>query len=350
LAAVERPVPTLSSGQVLLEVCYVSICGTDVHVLQTDADGFSRSSAPASHWETGIQFGHEVAARVAAVAPEVQRISVGAYVTADSLVPCRQLDCRTCQTGLWNACPRAYLLGLQSDGVFGELAVAPATSVHNLSPLIERYGVSSGLRFATLAEPLGVALHSYHQACRWLCSAPSRVLILGAGAIGMFLAWKSWLSGAERIVVIEPNAERAKLVHQFADEVLSPADWRSQRGCAFAWQADAIFDACGQPDLAAALTRLAPGGAFITLARTGQSLCFRADDVITNGQAIIGTRGHVGHVPEAIQMLASGGIEPVMFLTRSLDGLDQLYSVLQDPLSLGAELKISCQVSQTCLV
>src|SRR5262245_31986495 len=181
VSLVERETPRLSAGQVLLEVCSVSICGTDVHVLQTDADGFSRSSVPASHWETGIQFGHEVAARIAAVAPGVQEVSVGEYVTADSLVPCRHPDCRTCQARLWNACPRAYLLGLQSDGVFGELAAAPATSVHRIKPLTERYGVAGGVRFATLAEPLGVALHAYSQSCRWLHAEPQRVLILGAG-------------------------------------------------------------------------------------------------------------------------------------------------------------------------
>lgn len=346
LEIVELRVPALAAGQVLLEVCNVSICGTDVHVLQTDAEGFSRSSVPASRWETGIQFGHEVAARVAAVAPGVQGISVGEYVTADSLVPCRQPDCHTCRAGLWNACPRAYLLGLQSDGVFGELAVVPATSVHSISALIERYGVSSGLRFATLAEPLGVALHAYQQSCRWLGVAQQRVLVLGAGAIGLFLAWKARLLGAERVIVVEPNAERGNLVSQFADVVLSPDDWNSQLGCDAEWQADVIFDACGQSDLATALTRLAPGGALITLARTGQSVSFRGDEVITNGQAIIGTRGHVGHVPQAIQMLSSGGIDPDMFLTRSLDGISQLYDALQNPMSLTTELKFSCQISQ----
>jgi len=237
------------------------------------------------------------------------------------------------------------LLGLQSDGVFGELAVVPATSIHRIAPLIERYGVSSGLRFATLAEPLGVALHAYHQSGRWLRAAQPRVLILGAGAIGVFLAWKSRHSEAERVVVIEPNAQRANLASQFADAVLSPEDWQSQLGHAAEWQADVIFDACGQSDLATALTHLAPGGALVTLARTGQSVCFRGDGVITNGQAIIGTRGHVGHVPAAIQMLASGGIDPGMFLTCSLDGISQLYSALQNPQSLITELKISCQIS-----
>jgi scyllo-inosose 3-dehydrogenase len=348
VAVVERRVPVLSSGQVLLEVCHVSICGTDVHVLQTDAEGFSRSSVPASHWETGIQFGHEVSARVAAVAADVHTVSVGDFVTADSLVPCRQADCRTCQAGHWNACPRAYLLGLQSDGVFGELAVAPASSVHPIAPIIQRYGASRGLRFATLAEPLGVALHAYQQAMRWLSTSPPRVLILGAGAIGLLLAWKARLSGTERVIVIEPNPQRAGVAGQFADEVLTPNEWQSQRECALEFQPDVIFDACGQADLETALKRLAPGGAFVTLARTGQSITFPGDGLITSGQAIIGTRGHVGHVREAIDLLASGKIDPYLLLTRSLDGIPQLFSALQNPQCLSAELKVTCQISTLC--
>jgi hypothetical protein len=82
------------------------------------------------------------------------------------------------------------------------------------------------------------------------------------------------------------------------------------------------------------------------LARTGQSVCFRGDGLITNGQAIIGTRGHVGHVPEAIQVLASSEIDPDMFLTRSLDGILRLYDALQNPQSLPNEQKISCQIAQ----
>src|SRR5262245_59660201 len=56
LTLVQRPTPALMAGQVLLEVCNVSVCGTDVHVLQTDGEGFCHSSVPASQWESGIQF------------------------------------------------------------------------------------------------------------------------------------------------------------------------------------------------------------------------------------------------------------------------------------------------------
>src|SRR5262245_8845422 len=219
ISLVERELPRLSAGQVLLEVCNVSICGTDAHALQTDADGFSCSSVPAAHWESGIQFGHEVAARIAATAPDVDGFAVGDYVTADSLVPCRREDCRTCRAGQWNACPRAYLLGLEADGMFGELAVAPATSVHSIAPLIESYGLVRGLMFASLAEPLAVALQAYAQANRWLGQRRPRVMVLGAGMIGLFLAWKARLSGADWIEVAEPKTGRAEISRMFADAV-----------------------------------------------------------------------------------------------------------------------------------
>jgi threonine dehydrogenase-like Zn-dependent dehydrogenase len=346
VSVVERQVPALSAGQVLLEVCNVSVCGTDVHVLQTDAEGFSCSSVPAAHWEEGIQFGHEVAARVIAVAPGGQNVAVGDFVTADSLVPCRRPECRTCRAGLWNSCPQACLLGLEADGAFGEFAVVPAASVHSIAPLISRYGTLRGLRLASLAEPLGVALHAYAQANRWLRQFRPRVLVLGAGAIGQFFAWKSRLAGAESIVIVEPNIRRAELAREFADLVIHPDDFDAAfPSDAFDSSPDIVLDACGQAAITTLLQTLAPGGVLVTVARTGQQICFESDRVITNGQAIVGIRGHVGYLPEAIGLLSDCDIDPEKFITRSFDGLSQLHAALKDTKPLADELKVSCQIS-----
>lgn len=346
LSMVHRPWPTLSAGQVLLKVCNTTICGTDIHVLQTDPDGYCCSSVPARHWETGIQFGHEMAAQIVAAGTGVRGFQVGDYVTADSLVPCRDPNCRCCRTGQWNACPKAYLLGFQADGVFGEFAVAPASSVHSIDPLVRRFGVVRALRTASLAEPLGAALHSFHQARRWLREDRPGVLVLGAGPIGLFLAWTARLTGSRRVVVVEPNPRRADNARQFADQVVHPDEFGSELGPdAFGTGPDVVFDACGQANMNQIVKVLAPGGVVVTLARTAQQICVACDPLITNGQAIVGARGHVGYVPEAIEMLANGGIDPEMFITRTLDGMSQLLAALREPRKLSDELKVSCRIS-----
>jgi threonine dehydrogenase-like Zn-dependent dehydrogenase len=238
------------------------------------------------------------------------------------------------------------LLGLQADGVFGELAVVPAASVHSIAPLISRYGTAGGVRLASLAEPLGVSLHAHAQAIRWLRQVQPRVLILGAGAIGLFFAWKARLAGVESVVMVEPNARRAERAQEFADVVLHPDEFDDQLTANMRdSDPDIIFDACGQAAIRPLLRTLAPGGVLVTAARTGQRICFETNDMITNGQAIIGTRGHVGYVPEAIRLLSGCDLDPGQFITRTLDGLAELRAVFQDPDLLAGEFKVSCQVS-----
>jgi threonine dehydrogenase-like Zn-dependent dehydrogenase len=345
LSLVERNWPPLAAGQVLLQVHCVSICGTDVHAMQTDADGYSCSSVPATHWESGIQFGHEVAGRVVALGPSVSGFAVGDYVTADSLVPCRRDDCQLCRTSRWNACPRAYLLGFQADGVFGEFAVLPAASIHSIDPLIKRYGLPNAQRIASLAEPLGVALHAYHQASRWQPAEAPQVLVLGGGPIGLFFAWKARASGSPRVVIVEPNPHRANYARMVADLVVHPDQFDAQcNRDVFRFGPDVILDACGHAELNSVLPYLAPGGAIVTMARTGQLTCIATDALITSGQAIIGVRGHVGQVPNAVKMLATSDIDPEIFITRQLDGMAQLRAMLGEPNRLGNELKVSCQI------
>lgn len=346
LSLVERNWPTLAAGQVLLQVLSVSICGTDVHAMQTDADGYSCSSVPATHWESGIQFGHEVAARVVALGPGAGGFAIGDYVTADSLVPCRRSDCRLCRTSRWNACPQAYLLGFQADGVFGEFAVLPSASIHSIDPLIRRYGLAKAMRIASLAEPLGVALHAYHQASHWLHTEAPSVLVLGGGPIGLFFAWKARLSGSPKVVIVEPNPRRADHARMVADLVMHPDQLDAQcNRDVFGIGPDVVLDACGQAKMNSVLQLLSPGGAIVTMARTGQLACIATDTLITSGQALIGVRGHVGQVPQAVEMLATSDIDPETFITRHLDGMSQLRSLLCEPNRLGDELKVSCHIS-----
>ena len=343
LVARSQPIP--AAGHVLLKVCCTSICGTDVHVLQTDAEGYSCSSVPARNWERGIQFGHEMAAQIIRLGSEVEGVQVGDYVTADSLVPCRDRKCRTCRRRQWNECPESYLLGLQADGVFGEIAVAPARSIHSIDPLVRRFSLAHALQSASLAEPLGNALHCFSVARRWLRKNNPHVMVLGAGPAGLFLAWTARSARCRQVILVEPNSRRAEYARQFADVVLHPAEIESTLGSGgIGVRPDAVFDACGQGDMNQVLKALAPGGIVLTMARAGQKVCVAGDTLVTNGQAIVGVRGHVGYVPKAIEMLAGGGIDPEMFISRTLDGISQLHAALCEPNSLCSELKVSCRI------
>ncbi len=338
-----RPKP--APDGVVLEVITGSICGTDFHVLQTDEDGYSCSSVPARNWEHGIQFGHEMAGRVVGIGSAVTDWKIGDLVSIDSLVPCRRTECRACAARHWNYCPDAFLIGLETDGTFGEFAVAPAASVHSIAPLLGRYPFDLAVAMAALAEPLGVALHAIEQARRWLSEKHPSALVLGAGPIGAFLAWQARSNGFDPVVVLEPNLKRRTCAGQFADLALHPDDFDiSMNQEIFGLGPSVVFDACGA-DIAPIVAGLAPGGTIVTVARTGQNMRLSNDTLITRGIAVIGSRGHVGCVPPALERLANLDLEPETFLTRSLDGLDELLAVLKDPIASTDELKVVCRIS-----
>ena len=340
-----RARPDPGPGGLVLEVITASICGTDIHALQTDKDGYSCSSVPAREWEHGIQFGHEMAGRVVGIGPAVAGCKIGDMVTIDSLVPCRRTECNACAAQHWNYCSDAFLIGLQANGTFGEYALAPAASAHPITPLLRRYSFDLAVQVAALAEPLGVALHAIHQARRWLSEKSPSALVMGAGPIGMFLAWQARTNGFDPVVVLEPNPKRCSRAREFAHMAMHPDDYDIQVAQdVFGNGPSVVFDACGA-DLGPIVDTIAPGGAIVTIARTGRTMRLSNDSLITRGIAVIGSRGHVGHVPLALERLATFDGEPETFLTRVLNGLDELLAALRDPGAFPDEFKVVCRIS-----
>ncbi len=335
-----------AAGMVLVRILRVAVCGSDVHSVQTDADGRPLFSGPAANWDRGIVFGHEFVGRVVSCGAGVS-LPPGILVTGDSLVPCRKNECITCEDGRFNICPSGYLIGLETDGVFAEYATLPAKSLHRIDGLIERRGVEAGIRLAVLAEPLGVALNALCDADQRLRRWERTILIYGGGPIGILTAVAAKYRGYYPVVVLEPNPIRAKIAERYADYVHHPDDVC----CDFLTNAfgvdgpTCVFDAAGGINFDDVMQLVAPAGEIVTVARTGQSIGFRSDVVITGGKSIIGARGHVGFVPRALRVLADPRFDLSFLITRELRNLDELLDALQEPEMFANELKVACDVS-----
>ncbi len=168
---------------------------------------------------------------------------------------------------------------------------------------------------------------------------------MGAGPIGMFLAWQARCNGFDPVVVLEPNPMRCVRARQFAHMALHPDDYDIQVAQdVFGLGPSVVFDACGA-DLGPIVDTVAPGGSIVTIARTGRTMRLSNDSLITRGIAVIGSRGHVGQVPLALERLARFGGAPETFLTRVLNGLDELLGALRNPIAFADEFKIVCRIS-----
>ena len=154
-------VPELGSHDVLVEVAYCGVCGTDLHMV---LDGWG---AP------DTIFGHEWSGRVAAAGAEA-RINEGAAVVGRGWAECGR--CEQCQAGRPGLCSHRPLAGLD-DGHSGAFARYLVTDHRNLTAVPD--GV--GLREAAYAEPLAVAMHAVTQGA---FQPGGRAMVFGCGPIG----------------------------------------------------------------------------------------------------------------------------------------------------------------------
>jgi L-iditol 2-dehydrogenase len=184
----ERPVPDPGPGEVLVEVSHCGVCGSDLHMV---LDGWGHP---------GRVGGHEWSGRVAAVGPGVNGWDLGAPVVGGNPVGCGA--CAYCAAGRPSLCQgRDPVAG--DDGHEGAFARYVLTAAAGLLPV----GESLALRTAALTEPLAVALHAL---TRSAVVPGERVLVTGAGPIGLLAVAALRAAGVDDVVVSEPATTRRK--------------------------------------------------------------------------------------------------------------------------------------------
>jgi L-iditol 2-dehydrogenase len=165
-----------------------------------------------------LVLGHEAAGTVVALGSAVESLGlglkVGDRVAIEPQRPCEQ--CHVCRSGKYNLCPRLKFSGSASANppVQGTLQARyshPAAWVYGLPP-------NMSWQEAAMVEPLSVAVHAVRRA---KVRGGSRVVVLGAGAIGLFCAAVARVNGARWIGMVDVDGARLDFSrrHGFADAV-----------------------------------------------------------------------------------------------------------------------------------
>ena len=171
---IDRPTP--APGEVLLRVGACGICGTDLHYYE-GVFPYSRKRVP----------GHEFAGEVVEVGDGVTQIAVGDRVAIEPLRRCG--ECANCTSGRYHICERMNFTSDQSNGGMAEYVTMPAYTCYKLPDEVD-------FELAALTEPLAVSLHGQHMVG---VRSGERVLVLGAGTIGLMSTLGAWSAGAEVI-------------------------------------------------------------------------------------------------------------------------------------------------------
>jgi (R,R)-butanediol dehydrogenase/meso-butanediol dehydrogenase/diacetyl reductase len=172
--------PEPAADEVQLRVAACGICGSDLHMTEHPLTfGIGQ----------GTVLGHELAGEVIEVGGDVSGFAVGDRVAVAPMWGCGA--CESCRKGEPAWCPQMRLIG----GGYAEFASVAARQCRHLPddlPLAE----------GALAEPVAVGLHAV---IRSRMKPGDKVLILGAGPIGLLVAFWARRMGADEVIVADIN-------------------------------------------------------------------------------------------------------------------------------------------------
>ena len=318
----EKQMSSLKADHIRIEMIYAGICGTDLHLLQKDSDGFVLTSAPFNIPPEGRIIGHEGIGRVVSVGSQVSGFKLGDIVGLESIITCK--NCSACRRGNFNQCVHAKLLGMQTDGIFSAIADVPESSAHNVNTLTKD---EDGLRSAACLEPAGVAWLACHNAA---IASGDAVLIFGGGPIGFFCAMIAKLFfGASKVTLVDPILFRRTHAKKWCDEVHENLNDK-----VYLSHYDVVIEASGfLTNIQPVIECINPNGRVALLARSGHPLeILNVDHLITNSISIFGVRGHLGGAIGRIINLCEAGLLPLHeAVTNILPSIDALYTTLNDP-------------------
>lgn len=243
------PTPEPEADEVLIEVCRCGICGSDLHMTQDPAFNIAPDSV----------LGHEYSGRVVECGKQVSDLKVGDAVTVAPLRGCGQ--CASCQRGEPAWCSAFSLQG----GGFAQWATAKSHQCRVIPS-------SVGLADSALAEPLAVALHGVMRA---RLKPGAKVLILGAGAIGLAVAFWARRLGASTVAITDlGDWQRDRAFHLGASHFLVDDGTLHRRVPEImGGPPDIAFECVGRPGLIAqAIAHVRPRGTVVVL-----GLCTVAD-------------------------------------------------------------------------
>jgi len=283
------PVPqtTPGPGQVLVEPVFVGLCGTDLHIV---AGEHPRAVLP-------LALGHEI------VGVAASGRWAGRPVVVDPTIACGR--CPACLRGQAQVCAQLRLIGIDRDGgLAGRVAVAEA----KLHPVPD----SLPLATAALAEPLAVAVHAVDRAGPLL---GRRVVVFGAGPIGLLTGLLVRAAGALAVVLVEPAAMRRDAAEQLGfDAVPDSADVPGRLGGQLA---DVAFDAAAVPASAAQMTSLVLAfGMIVIVGVHGRPALVDLQAVTFGELRLAGTRVYQpADIRTALDLLAGGTLDTAPLLS-----------------------------------
>lgn len=306
-AAVQDVAPPVAGpGEVVVDVVRAGVCGTDREFF-TGQMAYLRDG----HASFPMRIGHEWTGIVSAVGTVVDRTWIGRRVTGDTMLGCGA--CARCRSGRQHVCEFREELGVRNGraGALAEQVAVPARALRAVPDSVDD-------AMAALVEPGGNAV----RAVRAAALAPGdRLLVLGAGTIGLLAALFARADGAE--------------VHVMGRSARS-LDFARSIGFGNAWTVnalphvrfDAVIDATNaEPMPALALDLVEPGKRIVYIGLATRPSLIDSRALVLKDVTAVGILSASPGLDDAIAAYASGSVDPRPLVAATV-ALDDLAGIL----------------------
>jgi len=258
-------------GETLIRIHQIGVCGTDLHAFRGEQPFFTYPRI----------LGHELSCTVVANGSPESGLIAGTRCAVEPYFSCGH--CPPCRRGVTNCCVNIKVFGVHIDGGMRELAIVPTAQLH----------ASPTLSFEQLAlvEPLSIGAHAVARA---QISPGERILVVGAGPIGLAVTQFALLAGAS-VLVMDISQRRLEFCQQQWPEVIC-IDARSQPLAALqAVVSDdlptIVFDATGNPQsMMSAFTYVAYGGRLVFVGLFPGDVTFHDPDFHSRELTLLSSR------------------------------------------------------------
>ncbi|WP_395019179.1 zinc-binding alcohol dehydrogenase family protein [Dongia sp.] len=270
IALEQRPEPLRGDAEVVVGVRRIGICGTDYHIYE--------GSHPFLKYPRVI--GHEFSGEVLA-APDGSPLRTGETVVINPYVACG--DCIACRKGKPNCCVRISVLGVHKDGGMCERIAVPEQNLYPAAGLT--------LDQAASCEFLAIGAHAV---ARSALEPGTRVLVIGAGPIGLGAALFAGIAGGA-VTIMDRDPERLDFAIDAG--IAAAAIQAGERSAASIAAAtggegfDVVFDATGnRASMEAAFLTVAHGGTLVLVSVVNEPITFSDPDFHKREMTVMGSR------------------------------------------------------------
>lgn len=305
----EIDVPEIKKDQVLVQLEYVGICGSDVHYYYS-----GRCGSYEVDLNEDFMLGHECAGTVVEIGEDVTSLQVGDRVALEPGITCG--TCEFCKAGKYNLCPDVVFLATPPvQGCYEEYIAFPENMCFKLPDNVST-------KEGALIEPLSVGFHAANQGN---VQVGDTVVILGGGCIGLVTLLSCKAHGAGKIIladIVDARLEKAKELG--ATHVINSKEVDVKEEIARLTEGrgvDIVFETAGSPvTIAQTPFLVCKGGTIVLVGISAQEeINYNFAQIMDKEATIKSVFRYRNIYPKAIAAVASGAIDVNNIVTHEFD-------------------------------